>query len=61
MLPQQDPNTIQYQDDMEELDEGEIDKVYSQQKTAFYFVVDRSGSMGGSRIETAKEALKLFM
>ena len=30
-------------------------------KTAFYFVVDRSGSMSGWRIETSKEALKLFM
>ena len=27
----------------------------------FIFIVDRSGSMGGERITTAKEALKLFM
>ena len=27
----------------------------------FYFVIDRSGSMGGSRIEISKEAMKLFM
>lgn len=27
----------------------------------FIFIVDRSGSMGGSRIEDAKSALKIFM
>ena len=27
----------------------------------FIFVVDRSGSMGGRRIEITKEALKLFI
>ena len=27
----------------------------------FIFIVDRSGSMQGSRMETSKEALKLFM
>jgi hypothetical protein len=32
-----------------------------QQKTELIFLVDRSGSMGGSSMELAKEALKLFL
>ena len=45
---------------MEELGEVDIDKVYAQQNIAYYFVIDRSGSMY-DKIDTAKEALKLFM
>lgn len=34
---------------------------YSQSKGEFIFIIDRSGSMSGSRIQTAKEALIFFL
>ena len=48
---------------MDEIEESDIDQNFQTevQNTCFYFVVDRSGSMGGSRIEIAKKALQLFM
>lgn len=49
----------QFKDDEEELDEVEIDQNLQDemQKTCFIFIVDRSGSMGGSSIEVTKKAL----
>lgn len=47
-----------------ELFENEVpdqDPVNPDEKLCYIFVVDRSGSMSGSRMETTKEALKLFL
>ena len=51
------------QEEFEVLEDEEPEQtVHSHGKDyLFMFIVDRSGSMSGRRIETAKEALKLFM
>lgn len=51
---------IEYATDADDMLEDDVTGSL-QTKLVFSFIVDRSGSMGGSRIEIAKEALKLFM
>lgn len=47
---------LHHQTDGEELEEAECDESLEENLSqfCFYFVIDRSGSMGGSRIEIAK-------
>ena len=59
----EDNEQLQIQTDGDELDElfvdDEIEK--GDDEYCFYFLVDRSISMGGRNMTTTKEALKLFM
>ena len=41
--------------------EPEISQILSDDDLLFIFILDRSGSMGGPRMETAKEAVKTFL
>ena len=43
------------------MDGKEIQTDVNAAKGEYIFLLDRSGSMGGSRIERAKEALKIFL
>jgi len=52
---------IVYKEDGLELEEIEIDKELDTNEIVYYFIVDRSGSMSGKRIELTKSALKLFL
>ena len=47
--------------DVLEDEEPEQETIYEAESLHFIFVLDRSGSMWGNRIEKAKEALKLFI
>ena len=53
----------QPQDEFEVLEEEEPEStsLSDGKDYVFFFIVDRSGSMRGSRMETCKEALKLFL
>ena len=51
---------INYTEDEDEIEETEVNKELDD-KYFFVFVVDRSGSMSGSRIEITKKALTLFV
>lgn len=42
-------------------DEPDEEKIYEEKDFCFIFVIDRSGSMGGRRMDITKEALKLFI
>jgi uncharacterized protein with von Willebrand factor type A (vWA) domain len=51
---------IEYTSDPFDLQDDEETEVNGK-NLAFIFIVDRSGSMGGMKIELVKEALQLFM
>ena len=51
---------IEYTTDADDMVEDDVNSNL-QAKLVFSFIVDRSGSMGGIRIDIAKEALNLFM
>mmetsp|Transcript_29467 Transcript_29467/g.44688 ORF Transcript_29467/g.44688 Transcript_29467/m.44688 type:complete len:100 (+) Transcript_29467:1562-1861(+) len=53
--------TCEINDEEDEIDEEIVSNVVAQEKNTYIFVVDRSGSMRGSRIETTKKALILFI
>ena len=46
---------------MVEHDEPEISQLLKDDDLLFIFILDRSGSMGGPRMEAAKEAVTLFL
>ena len=53
---------ISVQADGEELEEAPIDaKLHANPQGIYYFIVDRSHSMGGEKMDITKAALKLFM
>ena len=59
--PQENPDQkIKYLDNERELDENEVDSSLDDQYV-FTFVVDRSGSMSGTKMNITKEAMKLFV
>jgi len=47
--------------DLEELEDKQFDFMMSNTKSEYIFVFDTSGSMDGTRIEKAKDALKFFL
>ena len=51
---------ISYTDNEEELEEKDVDKNLTS-NNIYDFIVDRSGSMGGSKMNVTKESLKLFI
>lgn len=51
---------INYIDNGDEIDERDIDSSLAS-KNIFTFIVDRSGSMTGEKMEITKESLKLFI
>lgn len=54
---------IVYQKDGEEIPETDVAETVNEGEApiCFYFLLDRSGSMSGSRVELAKDAMKLFL
>ena len=56
----QPQDKIEFTTDQEGIEEDDVDPVL-EDKCCFLFVVDRSGSMGGQRMDITREALKLFM
>lgn len=52
---------ITYKDNEQEIEENDVDASLASAKNIFTFVVDRSGSMSGHKMEITKESLKLFI
>ena len=57
---QKETPKIVFRTDADEIEEDDLAENL-QTNHSFIFVVDRSGSMSGSRIEITKKALKFFM
>jgi len=57
---QQSGGKIKMTTDEDEIEEDAIKDKYDE-KLAFIFIVDSSGSMGGQRMEMTKKALELFI
>ena len=60
-VPTLEPPASQEEFEVLEDEEPETTSLTNGKDFVFIFIVDRSGSMQGSRMETSKEALKLFM
>ena len=59
----QNPQDIQFMDEVDDMDELEVDEKFDKEKLNFFFLVDQSGSMGypNTKIRTTIQALELFL